>query len=106
MGPQLDFRRQFGWEMVENTVVYRRRLRARRGTLGDHELMTAPKYCGNGLLMRINGGGSRSPTRSRYATTKGEIVNFLQGGIADALREYSYVLSVIKLMFLTLIPNN
>ena len=46
------------------------RLRTRRGTLGEHELVTAPKYCKDGLLMRINDGGSSSPTRSRYATTE------------------------------------
>ena len=44
--------------MVENTLdeeteaggVHRRRLRARRGNLGDHELVTAPKYCGKRLV--------------------------------------------------------
>ena len=30
----------------------------------------------------------------------------IQGGIADALRDSSYLLSVMKLMFLMLIPNN
>ena len=40
------------------------------GALGDHDLVKAPKYCGNGFLMRINGGGSGSPTRIRYATTE------------------------------------
>ena len=51
--------------MVDNTLdeeeesngVEGRRLRARRGTLGDHELVTTPKYCGNGLQRRTNGGG-------------------------------------------------
>ena len=53
VGPQLDFWRKLGWEMIENTLdeeteaggVYGRRLRSRRGTLGDHELVIATKYC-------------------------------------------------------------
>ena len=45
-------------------------LRSMRGDLEDQELVTAPKYCKDGLLMRINDGGSSSPTRSRYATTE------------------------------------
>ena len=56
--PQLYFRRQLGWEMVENTLdeeteaggVGGRWLRSRRETLGDHELVTAPKYCGKCLV--------------------------------------------------------
>ena len=52
------------------------RLISRRGALGDHELVTAPKYCGNGLLMIINGGGSSRPTRSRYAPTEETIELF------------------------------
>ena len=76
--PQLDSWRQLGWEMVENTFdedteaggVDGIRPRLRRGGLGDHELVTAPKYYVNVLLMRINGGGPSSPTRSRYATTE------------------------------------
>ena len=76
--PQLNFWRQLGWEMVENTFdedteaggVDGIRPRLRRGGLGDHELVTAPKYYVNVLLMRINGGGPSSPTRSRYATTE------------------------------------
>ena len=44
--------------MVENTFdedteaggVDIRRLIARRGTLGEHELVTAPKYCGKWLV--------------------------------------------------------
>ena len=55
---QLDFWRQLGWEMVENTLdgeteareVNGRWLRVRRGTLEDHELLTAPKYCGKFLV--------------------------------------------------------
>ena len=50
----LDFWRHLVWEMVENTLdeetvavgVYGRRLITRRGTLGDHKIVTAPKYCG------------------------------------------------------------
>ena len=55
---QLGFRRQLGWEVVENTLdgeaeargVDGIRLRARRGDLGDYELVTARKYCGKGLV--------------------------------------------------------
>ena len=46
------------------------RMRARRGTLGEYEIMISAKYCGNGLLMIMNGGRSSRPTRRRYATTK------------------------------------
>ena len=60
----------------------------------------------NGLLTRINGGGSSSPTRSRYATTTVDIAKILKGGIADTIRDSSYVLSVMKLVFLMLIPKN
>ena len=70
-----------------------RLMRARRGTLGDHELVIAPKYCGNVLLMRINGGGSGIPTRCRHATTESAIENFLQGGISDKIRDSSYFMS-------------
>ena len=52
MDPRLDFWHQLIWEMVENTIyedteaggVYGRLLRARRGTMGDYEIVTAPKY--------------------------------------------------------------
>ena len=56
--------------------------------------------------MRINGGGSSSPIRSRYATTEAAIAKLLQGGIADTIRGSSYVLSVMQLVFLMLIPKN
>ena len=56
--------------------------------------------------MRINGGGSIRPTRIRYATTKEAIANFLQWGISYAIRESSYVLSVMQLMLLMMVPNN
>ena len=54
----MDFWRQLGWDMVENTLdkvteawgVEGRRLRARRGAFGDHELVTAPKYYGKLLV--------------------------------------------------------
>ena len=65
--PQLDFKRQLGCEMVEKKLdeeteaggVNGRRLRERRGYLGDHELVTYPKYCGKWLvdenkLWRVN----------------------------------------------------
>ena len=60
----------------------------------------------NGLLARINDGGSSSPTRSRYALTKVAIEKVLQGVIADALRDSFYVLSVLKFVLLMMIPNN
>ena len=56
--PRLDFWHQLGWYMVENVLdeeteavgVNRRRPRARRRALGDHELVTAQKYCGKCLV--------------------------------------------------------
>ena len=58
MDPQLDFWRQLGFEMVEITLdeekeaggFDRRRLREKKGALGDNELVTAPKYCGTLLV--------------------------------------------------------
>ena len=41
--------------------------------MGDHEIVTDTKYCGNGSLMRINGGGSIIPTIIRYVSTKVEV---------------------------------
>ena len=54
--------------------------------------------------MRINGGGSSSPTIIIYALTETAIKKKV--GISDALRDSSYVLSVIKFIFLMLISNN
>ena len=54
--PQLDFWSQLGWEMDENTLDEETEAggaggrQLRRGTLGDHELVTAPKYCGKWLV--------------------------------------------------------
>ena len=70
--------------MVENTLdkvteawgVEGRRLRARRGAFGDHELVTAPKYYGKLLVDKNNGRGSSSHTRSKYANTELSIVFF------------------------------
>ena len=50
---QLDFLTQLVWKIVDNTLdedtkagrVDGRRPRARRGALGDHEILTSPKYC-------------------------------------------------------------
>ena len=55
----LDFWRHLVWEMVEKTLdeekvavgVNRRQLITRRGTLGYHDLVTSPKYCGNGTIV-------------------------------------------------------
>ena len=38
------------YEETEAGGVYGRRLRSRRRTLGDNELVTAPKYCGKWLV--------------------------------------------------------
>ena len=43
------------------------------GSLGDYEIVTAPKYLENGLLTRIDCGGSNIPNRRRYATTVEDI---------------------------------
>ena len=66
MDHQLDFWRQLVWEMVEKTLdgyiesggFGGRRMISSRGTLGGHELMKAPKYCGKWLVDKKNGGGS------------------------------------------------
>ena len=66
---ELYFWRHLGWEMVENILdedteaegVDGIRLKSTMGNLGDHEIVKAPKYYGNVLLMRINDGGSSSP---------------------------------------------
>ena len=58
MEPQLDFRRQFGWDIFDNTIYEETeaggvdviQLRSRRGYLLYHELVTAPKYCGEWLV--------------------------------------------------------
>ena len=55
---ELNFWRHLGWEMVENTLgeeteaggLNGRRLRSMRGTLGDYELLKAPKYCEKWLV--------------------------------------------------------
>ena len=60
----------------------------------------------NGLLTRINGGGSIIPIINKYSITKSDIEMFLQGVIEDTLMDSYYVLSVMKLMFLMLITNN
>ena len=56
--------------------------------------------------MIINGGGSSITNRRIYATPEAAIGFFKRGGIADAIRDSYYVLSVMQLMFLMLIPNN
>ena len=56
--PQLDFWRQLEWDMVDNTLdeeteaggVDGIQPKSRRGALGDHELVTAPKCCGKWLV--------------------------------------------------------
>ena len=94
------------YEETEARGVYGIWMRARRGALGYRELVTAPKYCGNGLLMRINGRGSSIPTTSIYATNEAAIVKQIQGDISDAIRDSYCVLSVMQLMFLIMIPKN
>ena len=58
MDPQLEFWHQLGWVMVENTLYEETedggvdgiRNRSNRGDLGDHELVTDPKYCGKWII--------------------------------------------------------
>ena len=55
---ELDFWRHLVWEMVDNTLdeetesggVNGRRPREMRRALGDHDLLTAPKYCGKCIV--------------------------------------------------------
>ena len=56
--PQLDFWHQLGWKMVDKKIgedtddggVDGIKLIGRRGTLGDHAILTASKYCGKWLV--------------------------------------------------------
>ena len=81
-----------------------RHLAVRREALEDYELVISPTYYGKRLVGENKWQGSSIPTRSRYATTEA-VIKFLQGGISDALRDSPYVLSVMKLMFLIMIPK-
>ena len=72
------------YEEEEASGVEEIRLRARRGTLGDHELAMATKYCGNGLWRRTNGGDLSRHIRSSYAPNPEATVKILQGGITIA----------------------
>ena len=100
--------------MVENILdeetdtkgVDGRRLRARRGTLGDHTLMTAPKYCGKWLVDENKRRRVKHPYHKQIRNKRSGDCNFLQGGISYAIRYSSYTLSVLKLMFLMMIHNN
>ena len=78
MEPQLNFWRQLVWEMAEKKIdeeteaggVDSRRMRSRMGTLGDHELVTAPKYCGKWLVDENTWRRVNHTYRSRYTATK------------------------------------
>ena len=74
--------------------------------MGDHELVIAQKYCGNGLRRGTNGGGSSRHIRNSYAPNPSLAVKILQVGIASEPRDSKFVLNVIQLMSLMLIPKN
>ena len=100
--------------MVENTLyeeteaggVGGRRMRAMRETLGDHEFVIAPKYFGKWLVDENKWCRVKQPYQKQICKNRSGDSNFLQGGIVDALRDSSYVLSVMQLVFLVLIPEN
>ena len=114
MEPHLDFQRQLGWDMVDNTLdketeskgVERKQPRARRETLGDHELVTNPKYCGYWLADENKWRRVNQNYQNQICSNRSGDCIFLQGGLADTIRDSYYVLGVMQLMFLMLIPNN
>ena len=110
MGRKLNLSWIFGvsWfgRWLRTSWMKRDRLRAKRGALGDDELVTAPKYGGKWLADNKNGGGSSRHIKIIYATTAVVTVNILQGSMLSAPRKYSFVMSGMLLMFLMLIPKN
>ena len=69
MESHLDFWRQLGWEIFENTLdeeteaggFDERQMRSRRGALVDHELVTDPRYCGKWLGDKNKGRRFKQP---------------------------------------------
>ena len=99
--------------MVENTLdenkdtgrVYGRLLRSKRGDLGDHELVTAPKYCEKWIVDRHRWWRVKQTYQKQLCNNRNGDCKVFQGGIVETLRDSSYVLSVMQLMFLMLIPK-
>ena len=80
--------------------------KARRETLGDHDFLTDPKNCGKWLVDENKWRRVKQTYQKQICNNQSGDFTFLQGVIVDTLRDYSYVLSVMQLMFLMLIPNN
>ena len=76
--PQLGFWCQLGWDVVENTLdeeieaggVDGRQPRAMRGALGDHEIVTAPKYCGKWLVDENKWRGVKHPYQNQICNNQ------------------------------------
>ena len=64
-------------------------MRARRGTLGYHELVTDPKYFVKWLVDDNKWRSVKHPYKRSYEATRATIAIFLQGRTVDALRESS-----------------
>ena len=74
--------------------------------MGDHELVTARKYCGKWLVDENKWMGVKQPYQKQICNNQSGDCNILHGDILDTIRDYSYVLSVMELMFLMLIPKS
>ena len=74
--------------------------------MGDHDLVTAPKYCGKWLaedkkLSRVN-----QTYQKQLLVNPRSDCKLLQGGVASEPKDCYFVLSIMQLMFLMLIPKN
>ena len=86
--------------------VDRRQPKARRGALGNHELVTAPKYFVTWLVDDNKLRRFKQPYQKQICNNRSGDCKKLQGGIAYTIRDSYYVLSDMQLMFLMLISNN
>ena len=83
MEPQLGFWSQLVWEMVENTLdeeieaggVYERIMRARRGGLRDHDLVTSTKYCEKWLVEENKWQGVNRPYKKQICNNQSDDFN-------------------------------
>ena len=112
--PQLGFRRHLAWEMVGNKLDEQPeagesdgiRMISRRGILGYHEIVTAPTYCGKWLVDENKWRRVKHPYQKQICTNRSGDSKKITRGIAYALRDSSYVLSVTQLMLFMPIPKN
>ena len=77
-----------------------------RGPRGGTSLLQCQNIVGNDLQRRKNGRWASRHIIISSATTPAVIVNMLQVGIAIVPNYSSFILSVMKVMFLMMIHNN